>query len=301
VLGTHVEQKGSLVHPDYLRFDFSHFSKVEDEELDRIEKRVNQLIREDFPLEENRSVAMQEAMDMGALAFFGEKYGEKVRVVKFGDSVELCGGIHVRSTGNIGYFKIVRESAVAAGIRRIEAVAGLAAEKFVDRKLEIIRTLEELFKSHNLIGTVEKTLSENADLRKKHDEFSRDLREVAKKNLLGRIRKAGNVNLIAEEIQLKPAENIKNLAFELRNQVDDLVLALGADLDGKAHITLMISEKLVRENGLDARRIIREVSDEIQGGGGGQDFYVTAGGKNPAGVPAALQKIIRIVESGAGS
>ncbi len=296
VLGTHVEQKGSLVHPEYLRFDFSHFSKIEKEDLDRIEKMVNQLIRDNFPLEETRSLPMTKAMDMGALALFGEKYGEDVRVIKFGDSVELCGGIHVPSTGNIGFFKIVRESSIAAGIRRIEAVAGPAAEKFVDQKLDIIDTLEELFKSHNLIATIEKTISENADLKKKHEEFSKDLRDVARKNMQAKIRNLGKVNLIAEEVMIRPAENIKNLAFEMKTQVENLVLALGANLDGKAHLTLMISENLVKDMGLDARQIIREVSKEIQGGGGGQDFYATAGGKNPQGIPKALEMIAEIIE-----
>ncbi|MFC2116055.1 alanine--tRNA ligase [Bacteroidota bacterium] len=296
VLGTHVEQKGSLVHPDYLRFDFSHFQKVEDEELRRIEKRVNQLIRDNASLEEKRAVPMKQAVEMGAIAFFGEKYGEQVRVIKFGDSIELCGGIHVSSTGNIGFLKIVRESAIAAGIRRIEAVAGQAAEKFVDQKLDMISSIENLFKSHNIIPTIEKTISENAELKKLQEEFSRDLRVAARNNLVSRIRKVGTVNLIAEEILLKPAENIKTLAFELKNQMENLVLALGTDLDGKAHLTLMISENLVKELSLDARQMIREVSKDIQGGGGGQDFYVTAGGKNPEGIPKALNAIVAMVE-----
>lgn len=300
VLGKHVEQKGSLVHPDYLRFDFSHFKKVEDQELERIEKRVNQLIRENADREENRSVPMKEAMGMGALAFFGEKYDDRVRVIRFGDSVELCGGIHVPSTGNIGFFKIVRESAIAAGIRRIEAVAGAAAERYVDQQLEIIRTIEDLVKSHNVVATVEKAISENAELKKMHEAFSRDLRNVARNNLQNKIRKIGSVNLIAEEILLRPAENIKTLAFEMKNQVENLVLVLGANLEGKAHLTLMISENLVKELGLDARQIIREVSGEIRGGGGGQDFYATAGGKDPGGVSKALEAISAIIEKAAG-
>jgi alanyl-tRNA synthetase len=300
VLGSHVEQKGSLVHPEYLRFDFSHFSKVEDEELDKIEKRVNQLIRENSKREETRSIAMNEAMDMGALAFFGEKYGNEVRVIKFGDSVELCGGIHVASTGNIGYFKIIKESAIAAGIRRIEAVAGPAAEKFVNQRLEVIEQLADVLKSHNILPTMQKMISENAELKKLSEEFSKDLREVARKNLLSRIKKVGNINLIAEEVALRPAENIKNLAFEMKNTVDNLVLALGSDINGKANLTIMISENLVKELELDARQIIREVSGEIQGGGGGQDFYATAGGKNPGGIPNALARIDEIIRSKAG-
>jgi len=295
VLGSHVEQKGSLVHPDYLRFDFSHFSKVEKEELHRIEKMVNRMIRDNSQLEESRSIPMKKAMDMGALAFFGEKYGDNVRVIKFGNSVELCGGIHVPSTGNIGFFKIAKESAIASGIRRIEAVAGPAAEKFVDQNLEIIDTLKEFIKSHNIIPTIEKTISENAEMKKMIESISKDLREAARKNLAGKIRKIGNINLIAEEILIRPAENIKNLAFDLKNQIENLVLVLGTDLDGKAHLTIMISENLVKGLNLDARQLVREVSKEIHGGGGGQDFYATAGGKNPAGISRAISMIVEMV------
>ena len=300
VLGKHVEQKGSLVHPDYLRFDFSHFQKVEDAELDQIEKLVNRLIRDDFPLEESRSVSMKDAMNMGAIAFFGEKYGEQVRVIKFGDSVELCGGIHVKATGNIGFLKIIRESAIAAGIRRIEAVAGPAAEKYVDQGFEILKKLEGVFKTHNILTTIEKTLSENSELKKQRDDFHKDIRSIARKNLYSKIRNIGSVNLIAEEVQLKPAENIKTLAFELKSEIENLILVIGADLQGKAHLTIMISEDLVKDLSLDARQMIREVSADIQGGGGGQDFYATAGGKNPAGLTEAIRKIIALVENAAG-
>ncbi len=299
VLGKHVEQKGSLVHPDYLRFDFSHFQKVEERELDQIEKLVNRLIRDDYPLEENRSVSMKDAMDMGAIAFFGEKYGEKVRVIKFGDSVELCGGIHVKATGNIGFLKIIRESAIAAGIRRIEAVAGPAAERYVDQGFELLKKIEGVFKTHNILSTIEKTLSENSELKKQRDDFHRDIRSIARKNLSSKCRKTGSINIIAEEIQLKSTENIKTLAFELKSEIENLVLILGANLNGKAHLTIMISDNLVKELSLDARKMIREVSADIQGGGGGQDFYATAGGKNPAGISKAIEKLANLVENAA--
>ncbi len=299
VLGKHVEQKGSMVHPAYLRFDFSHFQKVEDEELNQIEKLVNRLIREDFPLEESRSVPMKHAMDMGAIAFFGEKYGEEVRVIKFGESVELCGGIHVKATGNIGFLKIVKESAIAAGIRRIEAVAGPAAEKYVDQGFDILNKIENVFKTHNILSTIEKTLSENFELKKQRDDFHRDIRSIARKNLSSKCRKIGSINIIAEEIQLKSAENIKTLAFELKSEIENLCLIIGADLGGKAHLTVMISENLVKDLSLDARQLIREVSADIQGGGGGQDFYATAGGKNPGGIATAVEKIAQSVENAA--
>jgi alanyl-tRNA synthetase len=300
VLGKHVEQKGSLVHPDYLRFDFSHFQKVEDRELDQIEKLVNRLIRDDFPLEESRSVSMKDAMDMGAIAFFGEKYGEQVRVIKFGDSVELCGGIHVKASGNIGFLKIVKESAIAAGIRRIEAVAGPAAEKYVDQGFEILKKIEGVFKTHNILSTIEKTLSENTELKNQRDDFLRDIRSIARKNLGSKCRKIGSINIIAEEIQLKSAENIKTLAFELKSEIENLVLVIGANLAGKAHLTVIISDNLVKDLPLDARQLIRSVSADIQGGGGGQDFYATAGGKNPAGMAKAIEKIASMVENAAG-
>ncbi len=296
VLGKHVEQKGSLVHPDYLRFDFSHYQKVEERQLDKVEKLVNRLIRDDLPLEEGRSVPMKDAMDMGAIAFFGEKYGARVRVIKFGDSVELCGGIHVKATGNIGFLKIVKESAIAAGIRRIEAVAGPAAEKYVDQGFEILRKIEGVLKTSNVLATVEKTLAENAELRNLKDDLSRDLRSIARKNLVSRIRRTGSINLIAEEIPMRTAEDFKTLAFELKGEVENLVLVLGGNLDGKALLTIMISDQLVKELSLDARSMIREISSDIQGGGGGQDFYATAGGKNPEGIPRAIQKITDMIE-----
>ena len=300
VLGKHVEQKGSLVHPDYLRFDFSHFQKVENKELDQIEKLVNRLIRDDLPLEESRTVTMEDALDMGAIAFFGEKYGEQVRVIKFGNSVELCGGIHVKATGNIGFLKIVRESAIAAGIRRIEAVAGPAAEKYVDQGFEILKKIEGVFKTPNILATIEKTLSENAELKKLRDDFSRDIRLIARKNLISRIRKTGHINLIAEEIPMRTADDFKSLAFELKAEVENLVLVIGGNLNGKAHLTVMITDNLVKDLSLDARQMIREVSGDIQGGGGGQDFYATAGGKNPTGISQAIEKIAAIVEKAAG-
>lgn len=280
VLGPHVEQKGSLVHPDYLRFDFSHFQKISDTELVQIESVVNELIRNNLPLEEQRSVEMDQAIDMGALAFFGEKYGEHVRVIKFGNSVELCGGTHVHRTGDIGYFIITSESAIAAGIRRIEAKSGNGAEEFIRNSLKMLKDIEQLFRTHDPANAIHKMMKENADLKHRYEEFQNDLRAVARNNLLGKVRKISQVHVIAEEIQLKSADQIKTLVYELRNQVDNLFLVLGANLEGKAHLSVMISDELVRDLKLDARQIIQEIASEIQGGGGGQAFYATAGGKN---------------------
>ncbi len=296
VLGEHVEQKGSLVHPEYLRFDFSHFRKVSPEELRKIESMVNALIRANIPVDEKRNVSMEEATKMGALAFFGEKYGEQVRVISFGDSVELCGGTHVRATGDIGFFKIIRESAIAAGIRRIEARSGRGAEEFVYLQEDILKKIESFVKSPDLSGTIEKLLSENSQLKKQLSVFENQIREAAKKDLLSKMRQAGGVNVIAEQVMIQSAENIKNLSFELKNQVPDLFLILGSEIKGKAHLSLMISEKLVEEKGMDAIKIIREISSLIKGGGGGQAFYATAGGKDPAGIQGAIDAALKFVE-----
>jgi len=206
----------------------------------------------------------------------------------------------VKATGNIGFLKIVRESAIAAGIRRIEAVSGPAAERYVDQGFEILKKIEGIFKTTNVLATIEKTLLENAELKKLRDEFSRDIRSIARENLISRIRKARHINLIAEEIPMRTADDFKSLAFELKAEVENLVLVLGGNLNGKAHLTIMISDSVVKNLSLDARQLIREVSADIQGGGGGQDFYATAGGKNPAGISKAVEKIATLVENAAG-
>jgi alanyl-tRNA synthetase len=296
VLGPHVEQKGSLVHPDYLRFDFSHFRKVTDEELSQIGSLVNELIRQNLSLKEKRSVPMNEAKDMGALAFFGEKYGDKVRVVRFGSSVELCGGTHVKRTGDIGFFILVQESAVAAGIRRIEAMSGKGAEERVRDNFRIFDEIRQLFKSNDLPGAIDKMIKENTDLRYQLGETQNEVRAAARDNLLGKIRKIGNVSVIAEETYLKSAGNIKILVYELKDQVTDLFLVIGGNLNGKAHLSVMISESLVRKYKLDARIIIREIAPEIEGGGGGQSFYATAGGKKPEGIANAISKALEILQ-----
>jgi alanyl-tRNA synthetase len=295
ILGPHVEQKGSLVHPDYLRFDFSHFQKVSDEELTRIESLVNELIRQNIPLEEKRSVPMNEAMDMGALAFFGEKYGDRVRIIRFGNSTELCGGTHVSRTGDIGYFIVIRESAIAAGIRRIEARSGRGAEDYVKRNFQILKDIEQLFKTSDIPGAIQKLIKENVEIKDQFEEFQNEMRTLAKNNLKNNIRKIGNINVIAEEIRLKSTDHIKTLVYELKDQIADLFLVIGADIQGKAHISIMISDKLVQEFKLDARKIIREIAPEIEGSGGGQTFYATAGGKKPEGIGNAISKALNIL------
>lgn len=292
VLGTHVQQKGSLVNEDHLRFDFSHFAKVTDEELDRVEAIVNQKVRENIQLKEERNVPFQEALKRGVTALFGEKYGDFVRIITFDDhySKELCGGTHVKATGQIGYFKIVSESAVAAGVRRIEAITGKAAEAFINEQNKLVATLKTLLKNpKDITRSVESLLEENSKLKK---ELEKNMYEKAagfKDELAAQAEKIGAISFIARKLDFGNADAIKNLAYSLKESVDNLFLVLGSDNEGKPALTVMISEDLV-EKGFHAGNIIRELAKEIKGGGGGQPFYATAGGKDSSGLEAALEK-----------
>jgi alanyl-tRNA synthetase len=297
VLGPHVEQKGSLVHPDYLRFDFSHYQKISDEELSRIESTVNEKIRENIHKEENRSVPLKEAKKAGAIALFGEKYDDLVRVIKFSDSVELCGGTHVESTGQIGFFKIISESAIAAGIRRIEAISGAKAEEYINRQSEIIKRLNEILKNpQDLEKSVRNLIDENAALQKQIEQFKRTKVRDLKSELINRIEKIKDVNLIAGKIEIDSAEAIRDLAFQVRRKVENLYMVIGANLDGKANLTIMISDNLVKEKELNASRIIKDIAKEIDGGGGGQPFFATAGGNNPGGIDKAIKKAVEYIK-----
>jgi alanyl-tRNA synthetase len=320
VLGKHVAQKGSLVNENVTRFDFSHFAKVTDEELEKIEKMVNEKIRENIPLDEKRNVPVKEAMNMGAMALFGEKYGEFVRVITFDKnySVELCGGTHVPATGQIGSFKIISESSVAAGVRRVEAITGNGVEKYIDdqnkkkeasenalkEKIELLKLkaaelyskistrsnadFEKFYFSEiNSSGTL---AGKEEAIQKLIDKLARELSQQVKSALVTKVISVNGVYVIAEKIDLPSAEAIKNLSFELKKEFSNLFLLLAAEIDGKAHLSLIISDNLVKEKNLDATKIIRELSKEIQGGGGGQAFYATAGGKNPGGINNALEK-----------
>jgi alanyl-tRNA synthetase len=297
VLGLHVEQKGSLVHPEYLRFDFSHFQKVTQEELDKIEAVVNENIRRNYPIEEERSILMDEAMNKGALAFFGEKYGDRVRTVKFGNSIELCGGTHVGRTGDIGFFKIIRESSVAAGIRRIEARTGKSAEEYIRTSVEMVRKFAELFKTSDVVGALEKMMDENQQLKKDLEGFQHEMRAAVRNQLMTKIRQVGEINVIAEEIRIKSAENIRNLVYELRDQVDNLFCIVGSDIGGKAHLSLMIADALVKKYDLNANEFIKAAASEIKGGGGGQAFFATAGGRKPEGIEKALVVAVELLKS----
>ena len=293
VLGNHVNQKGSLVNDEYLRFDFSHFAKVTDEELARIEAIVNEKVRENIPLKEERNVAYQVAITSGVTALFGEKYGEYVRVITFDDdfSKELCGGTHVKATGQIGYFKIISESAVAAGVRRIEAISGIGAENYINEQTKLIHQLKELLKNPKDIGkSIETLLEENNKLKKEIEKSVLEKSSGLKDGLAKKVQDINGISFIAEKVALPNADAVKNLAYQLKDIVPNLFLVLAADIDGKPNLTVMISENLVKDKGLNAGNIIRELAKEIQGGGGGQPFYATAGGKDISGLDKALSK-----------
>ncbi len=297
ILGTHVEQKGSFVGPDYLRFDFSHFSKMTHEEIRLVEAFVNQKIRMNFPIHEKRSIPRADAEKMGALMFFGEKYGEKVRVISFGDSVELCGGTHVAATGQIGLFKIVSESAIAAGIRRIEAVTAKKADEYIESKLVLLAQMTELVKNPaDPLKGLKHLIEQNNLLQKQVAEKNALLARAEKDKLLARAENISGIRLIVQMTSLD-GNAVKELAYHLKESEKQLVVLLGSVADGKASLSLMISDDMVRQKQLDAGKIIRDLAKEIQGGGGGQTSFATAGGKNPAGMEAAFNKLRGFLES----
>lgn len=282
VLGNHVEQKGSLVHPDYLRFDFSHFQKMSQEEITRVEYLVNEQIRNNFNLEERRDCPFDEAKNLGAMALFGEKYGDVVRVIKFGDSIELCGGTHTKATGDIGFFKIVSEGAIAAGIRRIEAITGEKALEFVQDQTVLLKQLSETLKNpKNLIAGVENIIKENAQLQKQIEALLAGKNSEIARLLTSKAEQKGKAIFIASTVDVENAQMLKDISFLVKSGYQNLFMAIGAKIDGKAHLAVTISEELVKETGLNAGNIIREIAKEIEGSGGGQPFFATAGGKTP--------------------
>jgi alanyl-tRNA synthetase len=292
VLGKHVEQKGSLVHPDYLRFDFSHFQKVTEEQIREIEQIVNEKIRKNIEIEEHRNIPKDVATEMGAIALFGEKYGDTVRVIKFDDSIELCGGTHVNNTGQIGFFKILNESSVAAGIRRIEAITGEKVVEYVFEEIQELNEIKSLLKNpKNPVESVQHLLNKVAEQNKQIEEMVSQQAQSVKKQLKDQLESINGIHFIGVKVGLNSVSAIKDIAFQLKNEVDNLVLAIGAEINGKANLSIMISENLVKEKKWNASQMIRDVAKEIQGGGGGQPFYATAGGKNPDGLDTAIQKV----------
>ena len=297
VLGDHVEQKGSFVSPDILRFDFSHFEKVTDEQLREVSRIVNSMIREDIPLDEHRDTPLEEAKKLGAIALFGEKYGDKVRVVRFGPSCEFCGGIHASSTGRIGMFRIISESSVAAGIRRIEAVTGKQCEEMLYAMEDTAKAIAGMFNNaKDLQGAIAKFIDEHEDLKKEVDAMKAQAAARIKAGLLEHVQQINGVNVIKAVVPAD-AQQCKDIVFQIREAMPEaLVCALGTKIGGKPSITVMLSDDMVKGHNLNAGKIVREAAKLIQGGGGGQPFFATAGGKNPDGISAALDKAIELCE-----
>ena len=291
VLGTHVEQKGSLVNSKHLRFDFSHFAKVTNEEIEEIEAFVNARIREKLDLQEFRNIPMQEAIDKGAMALFGEKYGDTVRLIQFGNSKELCGGTHVANTGNIWHLKITSESAVAAGVRRIEAITGdVAKDFFTKQDKALVEVKQALKNAKDPLKAIVSLQDENAALKKEIESLLKEKAKNIKGDLKASIKEVNGINFLATRIDMN-AGAIKDIAHELGGEVENLFFFAGAENEGKATLTSYIAKNLVEEKGYDAGKIVRELGKYIQGGGGGQKFFATAGGKNPAGLSEAIEKV----------
>ena len=291
ILGTHVEQKGSYVCDKYFRFDFSHFEKLTDEQIDLVENRVNALIRANNPLDENRNATMEQAQEMGAMALFGEKYGDTVRVVKFGDSCELCGGTHAAATGQIGFFKIVSESAIAAGVRRIEATTGVHAELLVDGMETTLRIAKAFFNNApDLAAAIKKMVEENETYKKQMEEIVKEKTVTLKNSLKTMGKEINGVNVVSIDYTMDPAM-LKNAAFMLQKEAQNLVIAAAFEAAGKPQLLLMYSDDLVKA-GHNAGADVREAAKLILGGGGGQPGLATAGGKNTEGLPEALAKMI---------
>lgn len=296
VLGTHVEQKGSLVAPNYLRFDFSHFAKVTDEELKQVEDFVNARIQEQLPLIERRSIPFAQAIEEGAMALFGEKYGDNVRAIKFGQSMELCGGIHVKNTADIWQFKITSEGAVAAGIRRIEAITNDAVKQFYASQENTLKEIKETLKNpQDVIKSVVSLQDENAKLKKQLEQLLKEKAKNLKGELASELQEINGVKFLAKQVDLNP-EGAKDLAYELGNNETNLFLLLATAEEGKPMLTCYISKELVESKGLNAGQVVRELGKYIQGGGGGQPFFATAGGKNIGGIAEALEKAVDFVK-----
>jgi alanyl-tRNA synthetase len=297
VLGPHVEQKGSQVDPDRLRFDFIHFTKLSKDEISSVEGIVNEIIRINWHGKIYSDVLMDDAKKMGAIALFGEKYGDKVRVVSFGDSVELCGGIHVKSTGDIGLFKIISESAISAGVRRIEALTGRKAIEYIDEKLSIVDKITALLKSTgDVIENVEKMISENQLLKKTVEKYQINSAITIRKDLAEKAVLVNGIKVISCEVELDSADVLKIIANQFRTTGEDLIFIAGTSIEGRATLLVMVSDKLVKEKKISAVNIIKDISIEINGSGGGQPFLATAGGKNPDGIGNALNKAIEIIK-----
>ena len=296
VLGTHVEQKGSLVTPESLRFDFSHFQKVTDEEIRKVEHLVNAKIRENVPLTDHRDLPIEQAKELGAIALFGEKYGDRVRVVQFGSSVEFCGGTHVSATGKIGMVKIISESSVAAGVRRIEAITGEKVEAMLDAIQDTMADLKALFNNApDLKAAIRKHIEENVGLKKQVEDFMKEKEAEVKNRLIAEAKEIGGMKVVKAILPM-PADAVKNIAFQVRQAISEkLLFVAGSVNEGKPMLTVMISDDLVAA-GLKAGALVKEAAKLIQGGGGGQPHFATAGGKNPEGIISAVEKVVELAQ-----
>ena len=295
VLGDHVEQKGSFVSPNTLRFDFSHFEKVTDEQLREVERVVNDMIRQDLPRDEHRDMPMEEAKKLGAIALFGEKYGDKVRVMRFGPSCELCGGIHATSTGRIGFFKILSESSVAAGIRRIEAKTGKECEELLYQLEDTLKAVKSFFNNaKDLQGVIQKYIEEHETMKKEIESFQAQAVERTAKRLIENARNINGVKVVAGIVPMAPAA-AKDLAFKIRAAFEDSLLCIiGSHDNNKPQLSIMMSDDMVSDHGLNAGQMVREAAKLIQGGGGGQPHFAQAGGKSVDGLSAAVDKVIEL-------
>ena len=297
VLGEHVEQKGSLVTPDYLRFDFSHFQKVTDEQLREVERLVNAKIRANIPLQDHRDMPIEKAKELGAIALFGEKYGDKVRVVQFADSVEFCGGCHAKATGQIGMVKIMTESSVAAGVRRIEAITGEKVEEWLYKMQDLSADLKALFNNApDVKQAIVKAIEENGNLKKQLEENIREKANGIKNEIIAKAQIVNGVTIYRRKLPLMPAEFVKDMAFQLRNLEENALVVLGSFYEDKPMLTVAASDNMVKEHGMNVGKHIREAAKLIQGGGGGQPHFATAGGKNIDGLDAAIDKFIELAE-----
>ena len=294
VLGTHVEQKGSLVTPDSLRFDFSHFQKVTDEEIRKVEHMANKIIRQNIQLEEHRDMPISEAMSMGAIALFGEKYGDTVRVIKFGPSVELCGGCHIPSTGQIGMIRILSESSVAAGVRRIEAITGQKVEEMLDGQQDLMRSLKETFNNApNLVATIKNMVAENAEVKKQIEQFKREKEVELKRQFLSGATEINGIKVVRIGGDLEP-DSVRNIAFQLRAENQNLVVVAGTAFSGKPMLTVAVSDDLLSH--FNASNLVKSAAKLIQGGGGGQPHFAQAGGRNCDGLQTAVGTIIDAIK-----
>ena len=295
ILGDHVEQKGSFVSPDTLRFDFSHFEKVSDEQLREVERMVNDMIRQDIHIDEHRDMPFEEAKQLGAIALFGEKYGDKVRVVRFGPSCEFCGGIHASSTGRIGFFKIISESSVAAGIRRIEARTGKECEELLYNIEDTLKAVKAFFNNaKDLQGVIRKYIEEHDAMKKEIEGFQAQAVERYAQQLVEKAREVNGVKIVQAVIPMSPAA-AKDLAFKIRASVEgSLLCVIGSHDNNKPQLSIMLSDDMIADHHLNAGQMVREAAKLIQGGGGGQPHFAQAGGKNVDGLSAAVDKVIEL-------